>query len=54
MYNKLILDDIAKLTQIVGEENILVGESISLDYAHDELGTITKMPDAVVKVTTTE
>ena len=54
MYNKLILDDIAKLTQIVGEENILVGESISSDYAHDELGTITKMPDAVVKVTTTE
>lgn len=54
MYNKLILDDIAKLTQIVGEENILVGESISLDYAHDELGTITKMPDAVVKVTSTE
>ena len=54
MYNKLTLDDIAKITEIVGQANVLVGEDISSDYSHDELGTITKMPDVVVKVTTTE
>lgn len=54
MYNKLTLNDIAKLTEIVGKENVLAGEDISFDYAHDELGTVTKMPDVVVKVTTTE
>ncbi len=54
MYNKLTLEDITKLIEIVGRENVLVDDDISLDYAHDELGTITKMPDAVVRVTTTE
>ncbi len=54
MYNKLTLDDIRKLIEIVGKENVLVDEDISLDYAHDELGTVTKMPDAVVRVTSTE
>lgn len=54
MYNKLTLEDITKLIEIVGRENVLVDDDISLDYAHDELGTVTKMPDAVVRVTTTE
>ena len=54
MYNKLTLDDVAKLIEIVGKENVLVDEEISSDYAHDELGTVTRMPDVVVRVTTTE
>ena len=54
MYNKLTLDDVAKLVEIVGKENVLVDEEISSDYAHDELGTVTRMPDVVVRVTTTE
>lgn len=54
MYNKLTLDDIASLTEIVGQENIIVGENISPDYAHDELGTVKKMPDVLIRVTSTE
>ena len=54
MYNKLTVEDIKKLSLIVGEENVLVGENISPDYAHDELGTVEKMPDALVRVSTTE
>lgn len=54
MYNELTLEDIAKLTEIVGKENISVGEEISWDYAHDELGTVTRMADVLVSVTTTE
>ena len=54
MYNKPTLDDVAKLIEIVGKENVLVDEEISSDYAHDELGTVTRMPDVVVRVTTTE
>ncbi len=54
MYNKLTLDDIKLLTEIVGEGNIFVGSDINADYAHDELGTVKQMPDALVRVTTTE
>lgn len=54
MYNKLTLDDIKRLMEIVGEENVLMDENISPDYAHDELGTVEKMPDALVRVTSTE
>ena len=54
MYNKLTLNDIERLTQIVGAENILVGENIGPDYAHDELGTVENMPDVLVRVTQTE
>ena len=54
MYNKLTLNDIERLTVIVGAENILVGENIGPDYAHDELGTVENMPDVLVRVTQTE
>ena len=54
MYNKLTSEDIKKLIEIVGEENVITGESISADYAHDELGTVKKMPDVLVRVTKTE
>jgi len=54
VYHKLTADDIEKLIEIVGKENVLVEGDISLDYAHDELGTVEKMPEAVVRVNTTE
>ncbi len=54
MYNKLTCEDIKRLTEIVGEENVFVGENINPDYAHDELGTVESMPDALVRVTKTE
>lgn len=54
MYNKITKEDIAALRKIVGESEVLVGEAISHDYAHDELGGIERMPDALVRVRTTE
>ncbi len=54
MYNKITNDDILKLKEIVGEEYVLVGDEISHDYSHDELGGIEKMPDVLVRVTSTE
>lgn len=54
MYNKLTKSDLEKLREIVGAENVLFGKEISPDYAHDELGGIEKMPEAVVRVHSTE
>lgn len=54
MYNKLTSNDIRKLAEIVGRDNVLVGEDISPDYAHDELGTVKRMPDALVRAASTE
>ncbi len=54
MYNKITNSDIAALRAIVGEADVLVGDEISPDYAHDELGGIEKMPEALVRVYSTE
>lgn len=54
MYNKVTKDDISVLSSIVGESEVLYGDSISHDYAHDELGGIEQMPEALVRVHSTE
>ena len=54
MYNKVTNEDIAVLKSIVGENEVVVGDAISPDYAHDELGGIEKMPEVLVRVTATE
>ena len=54
MYQKVTLEDIKVLQQIVGEQDVIVGENINPDYAHDELGGIEKMPEVLVRVKTTE
>lgn len=54
MYNKPDSQDILLLIEIVGEENVFVGDAINPDYAHDELGGIEKMPDVLVRVHSTE
>ncbi len=54
MYNKVTADDIKALIKILGEGNVLFGEAISPDYAHDELGGIEKMPEVLVRVSSTE
>lgn len=54
MYNKITIEDIKRLSEIVGEENVITGADISHDYSHDELGTIENKPDCVVKVQTTQ
>ncbi len=54
MYNKVTQSDIQKLIEIVGENFVFSGDDINPDYAHDELGGIEKMPEVLVKVTSTE
>ena len=54
MYNKVTLADVNDLKKIVGESDVLFGEEISTDYAHDELGGIEKMPEVLVRVVSTE
>ena len=53
MYNKITTEDILALQAIVGEGNVFCGEAINEDYAHDELGGISRMPEALVRVKTT-
>ena len=54
MYNKVTQADIAVLQQIVGEKEVFWGEAINPDYAHDELGGISCMPEVLVRVRSTE
>ena len=54
MYNKVTAADIAELTAIVGQSNVFTGDAINPDYAHDELGGISCMPEVLVRVHTTE
>ena len=54
MYNKIDANDINVLKNIVGDENVIVGNDINPDYAHDELGGVKRMPDVLIKVHTTE
>ena len=54
MYNKVTAADIAALEQIVGKAHVLTGEAINPDYAHDELGGISRMPEVLVRVHATE
>ena len=54
MYNVINQSDLAVLRKVVGDVNVLYGEEISPDYSHDELGGISRMPDVLVRVHTTE
>ena len=54
MYNKVSFEDIQKLKRIVGDLNVIVGNDINPDYAHDELGGVKQMPEALVRVHSTE
>ena len=54
MYNKVNEQDISILKSIVGEADVIFGDAINPDYAHDELGGISRMPEVLVRVQTTE
>ena len=54
MYSKLTAADIAVLQNIVGESDVLTGPAINPDYAHDELGGVSRMPEILVRVHSTE
>ena len=54
MYNKVTAADIQALQAILGEADVLFGEAINPDYAHDELGGISRMPEVLVRAHSTE
>lgn len=54
MYNKFTASDAEALKKIVGAEHVFVGGEISPDYSHDELGGVHCMPEALVRVRSTE
>lgn len=54
MYKKIDSNDINYLKSFIPCEKIFVGEEISHDFAHDELGGAESMPEVLVFVTSTE
>ncbi|HQQ40961.1 MAG TPA: FAD-binding protein, partial [Clostridia bacterium] len=54
MYKKMIGEDIAFLKKATSPERVLTGGQIGEDYSHDELGGVSSMPEALVKVLSTE
>jgi len=54
MYNSVTMADVAVLQSIVGAADVLYGDAINPDYAHDELGGIERMPEVLVRVHATE
>ncbi len=48
-YPKLVEGDITYLRELVGEKYMYVGEAISEDYAHDELGEARAFPEVVLE-----
>ncbi len=54
MYKKIDEQDITYLRSLVPENRIYVGDEISHDYAHDELGSVENIPDVLIDVLSTE
>ena len=54
MYHPVTAAEIAALQAICGESNVLLGDAINPEYAHDELGDVRSMPEVVVRVSSTE
>jgi glycolate oxidase len=53
-YKKLDEKDVKFLVELLGEERVFTGKNINEDFSHDELGGISKMPEALVEVASTE
>lgn len=53
-YKKITSEDIDFFNSIIENDRIFFGDNINMDYSHDELGGIQKMPDVVIKVLSTE
>ena len=54
MFKTIDEKDVAYLRSIIPAERIFVKEEISEDYAHDELGSVSRKPDVLINVTSTE
>ncbi|RXI55112.1 2-hydroxy-acid oxidase [Clostridium tetani] len=53
-YKTIDKKDIEYFISILGKNRVLVGDEISEDFSHDELGGIEKMPEVLVEANTTE
>lgn len=53
-YKTLDAKDREFLVSLLGEDRVYTGEAISDDFSHDELGGISRLPDALVDVLSTE
>jgi glycolate oxidase len=53
-YKKIDAKDIEFLVSTLDKNRVLTGEEINEDFSHDEMGGISKMPDVLVDVLTTE
>ncbi|MBA5851905.1 FAD-binding protein [Clostridium sp. cel8] len=53
-YKKLDENDVKFLVDLLGEDRVFTGEDINDDYSHDELGGVSKYPDAMVEVLSAE
>lgn len=53
-YKSLDAKDREFLVSLLGEERVHTGEGISDDFSHDELGGISRLPDVLVDVLSTE
>jgi len=53
-YKKIDERDINFLTELLGKDRVYYGEEINEDYSHDELGGISKMPEVMIEVLSTD
>jgi len=53
-YKKLDEKDIEFLISLLGESRVFTAEAINEDFSHDELGGISRFPDVLVEVESTE
>ena len=53
-YKKLDAVDIEFLVSILDKDRVFIGDAINDDFSHDEMGGISKMPDVLVEVLTTD
>ena len=54
MYNQITIKEVEALKALAGADAVLFGEEINPDYAHDELGGVSRMPDVLIKAKSTE
>ncbi len=54
MFKTIDEKDVSYLRSIIPAERIFVNDEISEDYAHDELGSVSRKPDVLINVTSTE
>ena len=54
MYKQVTEADIRALIDMTDKERVLPRETLSEDYSHDELGSVRRMPEVLVRVQSTE